>query len=212
MNELSTEDRIKQAAKALFQEKGYSGTRTRDIAERSGINLALLNYYFRSKQKLFELVMLETIQQFFGTLPQYLNNPETSLDEKIQLLSRRYIDFLKTEPDLPLFILSEIRHNASGLIEKMNLNEVVFKSVLAKQYAEAMGRTEVDTKEIYMLIINPLSLIIFPFVARPMVMALTGLDQNGFDQMMEQRKTLIPIWNRNMLNSDLNTTSSNTTI
>jgi AcrR family transcriptional regulator len=52
----STEEKIKQAARDLFQEKGFSATKTRDIAERSGINLALLNYYFRSKSKLFDFL------------------------------------------------------------------------------------------------------------------------------------------------------------
>lgn len=57
--DLSTEQKIIEAARKVFTRKGYSATRTRDIAEEAGLNLALLNYYFRSKQKLFELVMAE---------------------------------------------------------------------------------------------------------------------------------------------------------
>ena len=56
IKDLSTEQKIKNAARKVFTEKGYAATRTRDIAEAAGINLALLNYYFRSKQKLFEEV------------------------------------------------------------------------------------------------------------------------------------------------------------
>ena len=55
--EISTEEKILEAASKVFTEKGFAGTRTRDIAEHAGINLALLNYYFRSKEKLFEQVM-----------------------------------------------------------------------------------------------------------------------------------------------------------
>jgi AcrR family transcriptional regulator len=51
---VTTEERIKQAAVKVFQAKGYGAARTRDIAEEAGINLALLNYYFRSKERLFE--------------------------------------------------------------------------------------------------------------------------------------------------------------
>ena len=64
--DLSTEEKIKAAARKVFTQKGYSATRTRDIAEEAGLNLALLNYYFRSKEKLFELIMAEKMQQFFG--------------------------------------------------------------------------------------------------------------------------------------------------
>ena len=63
--DLSTEEKIKNAALKLFTRKGFAATRTRDISEEAGINLALLNYYYRSKEKLFELVMTEILQNFF---------------------------------------------------------------------------------------------------------------------------------------------------
>ncbi|MDN3670454.1 helix-turn-helix domain-containing protein [Echinicola jeungdonensis] len=58
-NDDSTEGKIKTAARKVFQQKGFAAARTRDIAEEPGINLALLNYYFRSKGKLFDLIMME---------------------------------------------------------------------------------------------------------------------------------------------------------
>ena len=58
----STEEKIKIAARSVFHKKGYAATRTRDIAEEAGINLALLNYYFRSKEKLIDIIMTETMQ------------------------------------------------------------------------------------------------------------------------------------------------------
>ena len=72
--DLSTEEKIKEAAKKVFLKKGYAATRTRDIAEEAGINLALLNYYFRSKEKLFDLIMLEKLEKFFGVIAPVLNN------------------------------------------------------------------------------------------------------------------------------------------
>ena len=60
----STEEKIKNAARIIFHQKGYAGTKTRDIAEEAGINLALLNYYFRSKEKLFGIIMVESLQSF----------------------------------------------------------------------------------------------------------------------------------------------------
>ena len=67
-NEVTTEDKILSAASKVFTEKGFAGTRTRDIAEEAGINLALLNYYFRSKEKLFQQVMKLKIVLLFGKI------------------------------------------------------------------------------------------------------------------------------------------------
>ena len=90
--DLSTEEKIKEAAKKVFLKKGYAATRTRDIAEEAGINLALLNYYFRSKEKLFDLIMLEKLEKFFGTIAPVLNNVNTTLEQKITLFSNNYTD------------------------------------------------------------------------------------------------------------------------
>src|ERR1700753_4502302 len=89
--ETTTEERIKEAARKLFTQKGFAGTRTRDIAEEAGINLALLNYYFRSKEKLFDLVMLENLGQFISGVRALFNDKATSLDQKIEALVNFYI-------------------------------------------------------------------------------------------------------------------------
>ena len=74
-NALTTEEKIRQAATKVFLEKGFDGTTTRDIAAEAGINLALLNYYFRSKQKLFDSVFEEMIQLFFEGVGTVLSQP-----------------------------------------------------------------------------------------------------------------------------------------
>ena len=102
----STEEKIKEAARTVFTKKGYAGTRTHDIAEEAGINLALLNYYFRSKEKLFKVVMIEKMQKLFGILSPTLNDATTSLDQKIVLIVNLYADMLLKNPDLPIFVLS----------------------------------------------------------------------------------------------------------
>src|ERR1044071_9731716 len=104
--EASTEEKIKAAARKVFMQKGYGASRTRDIAEAAGINLALLNYYFRSKEKLFHEIMLERVQKLFGTIAPILMDDSTSLEKKIQLMAPKYIDLLTENPDLPMFVLN----------------------------------------------------------------------------------------------------------
>src|SRR5690606_26669343 len=82
----STEEKIIKAASKVFTQKGYVATRTRDIAEEAGINLALLNYYFRSKEKLFQLIMAEKLQLLFSVILPIVNNDDLTLDEKIETL------------------------------------------------------------------------------------------------------------------------------
>jgi AcrR family transcriptional regulator len=123
----STEEKIKEAAAKVFTQKGFAATRTRDIAEEAGINLALLNYYFRSKEKLFDLVMMESLQKFLLGVREILNDVNSSLTEKISQLASHYIDLLKVNTDLPLFILSEIRANPARLEANMGAKEILLQ-------------------------------------------------------------------------------------
>src|SRR6202007_2839144 len=88
----STEEKIKDAARVIFHRKGYAATRTRDIAEEAGINLALLNYYFRSKEKLFDIIMLESLYEFRQFMQTAFNDEKTSLESKIETMVGKYID------------------------------------------------------------------------------------------------------------------------
>src|SRR3990170_6648264 len=131
----STEEKIKEAARVIFTQKGYAATRTRDIAEAAGINLALLNYYYRSKEKLFELIMFEKLGKFFGSIIPILNDVNASLEQKIVTFANSYIEFLAANPDLPLFILSEIRYNPEQFVNKLPVAKA-FESHFVKQLQE----------------------------------------------------------------------------
>src|SRR4051812_18451043 len=106
---VSTEVRIKEAAHTVFLKKGFSAATVRDVAKEARTNVALVNYYFRSKQNLFDVVMMEKVQLMFGTLAPILKEETTTLPEKIDGVVNCYISFLTKNPDLPSFILSEIR-------------------------------------------------------------------------------------------------------
>lgn len=186
----STEEKIKAAANAVFTKKGFSGTRTRDIAEEAGINLALLNYYFRSKEKLFDIVMMDNIQQFLTGIKGLLNNEALSLTEKVTLVAENYINLLRTQPDMPLFILSEIRSNPEKLANNMNVKEILLKSHFYRQLHEALNG-KVNPLH---FIMNIISLTVFPFVASPLLKVIGDLKQDDFDKMVEERKKMIPVW------------------
>ena len=197
--DISTEERIKAAARKVFHQKGFAGTRTRDIAEEAGINHAMLNYYFRSKEKLFEIVMMETMAQFFKGVNLMLNDESTSLDEKIDLIVSNYVDVLLKEPELPTFILNEVRPNPQAFVEQNPIKEALTHSVLTRQYAEAVARGEITEPNLMQAILNVIGLVIFPFIAKPILTSIVNIPEEQYKALMLQRKTLIPQWIKAML-------------
>ena len=197
--DISTEERIKAAARKVFHQKGFAGTRTRDIAEEAGINHAMLNYYFRSKEKLFGIVMMETMAQFFKGVNLMLNDESTSLDEKIDLIVSNYVDLLLKEPELPTFILNEVRPNPQAFVEQNPIKEALTHSVLTRQYAEAVARGEITEPNLMQAILNVIGLVIFPFIAKPILTSIINIPEEQYKALMLQRKTLIPQWIKAML-------------
>lgn len=195
----STEEKIKEAARKVFHEKGYAATRTRDIADAAGINLALLNYYFRSKEKLFDIIMLETVAGFIQAMATVLNNEQSILEEKVALIASGYIDFIVKEPNVPIFMLSEMRHNADELLKKVPIEKIVMNSTFFRQHREAVLKGKIGEPNPLQFLINLLSLIIFPFIAKPLLQRVGGVNDIQFDKMMQQRKKLIPVWIAKMM-------------
>jgi len=191
--DLSTEEKIKEAASIVFTKKGYGNARTRDIAEEAGINLALLNYYVRSKEKLFQIVMAERIEKLFGVLAPILNDAGTTLDEKLDKITENYISMLLKNPDLPIFVLSEIRNNPEQLSNRFQARKNLTESVFIRQLKER--RSDISP---FHFLMNLLGMTLFPFVAKPVLQPIAG-NEEVYNAMMEQRKKLIPGWIKMML-------------
>jgi len=198
VQDLSTEEKIKEAARKIFTKKGYAATRTRDIAEESGINLALLNYYFRSKEKLFELVMLENFGVFINSVKEIINNTETTLDQKIENIVEFYINQLLSNPDLPLFIMNEIRSNSKMLKTKIN-KDIFLKSYFIQQLsAQLKKQGKGDINPVHYLM-NVLGMTIMPFIMGPLLIEIGMLKPQEFEKAMMERKKLIPTWIKTLL-------------
>ena len=193
-DKLSTEEKFKEAARIVFMKKGYSATKTRDIAEQAGLNLALLNYYFRSKEKLFEIIMIEKIQQLFAFIAPVFNNPNTSLTEKIDAIATNYIDLLLQNPNLPLFVLSEIRNNPERFGKNIQLETFIMKSNFVKQLTEK--KPDINPVQLF---ITFLGMMVFPFIAKPVLQAAGTVNDKIFEQLMQERKALISKWMKMIL-------------
>ena len=197
--EPNAEAKIKAAARIVFHKKGFAATRTRDIAKEAKMNLALLNYYFKSKEKLFELVMLETLGSFFQAMGMVFNDETTSLEKKVQLVAEKYIDVITAEPEIPLFMMSEVRGHGAAILEKLPVVSVILQSCFIKQYRDAFQQGKITEPNPLHFLMNMLGLVVFPFIASPMIKKIGRLSDRQFDKLMQERKKLIPVWIKAML-------------
>src|SRR4030095_9462910 len=114
----TSEEKILAAARKVFLEKGMAGARMQDIADEAGINKALLHYYFRSKDKLFETIFAETFSKFLPRVNQILDS-ELPLFEKISTFCETYISQMQQNPYIVLFIMNEVNKHPESFLQRM---------------------------------------------------------------------------------------------
>ena len=102
----NTEQIILEAAEKLFLDKGYAATKTTEIAQEAGINHAMLHYYFRTKENLFNKIFENKVQYFLSSFTSAFNQDLPFL-EKIKLSVENHFDFIGTNPKIPMFIMRE---------------------------------------------------------------------------------------------------------
>jgi len=163
----STEDKILEAAKNIFIAKGMEGARMQEIADEAGINKALLHYYFRSKERLFEAIFSEIFKFAFPKLSKIILS-DAGIVTKIELFVDAYIDILIKHPFIPGFVMKEMNRDPSGLfklVAKYGLDpQPVFSYI-----QQAMDQGEIIKMKPQHLVVNVVSMCIFPFAARPVI-------------------------------------------
>lgn len=159
-----------------------------EIADAVGINKAMLHYYFDSKERLFSAVFDEAAGMLLAAISRVLE-AEMPLGDKLRAFTCEYMDLLMQHPHIPAFVLAEVHHDperAKRLAEALALDHFA-----AQVHAEARaGR--IRPTEPSRLLVDLLSLCVFPFAARPMLQGALGLDDRAFEEMIARRKTEIP--------------------
>lgn len=182
-----SESKILKAAKNVFLRKGMDGARMQEIADEADINKAMLHYYFRTKEKLFFAIFAEAFQSFFPKIHEtlLLDIPFT---EKIEIFIDKYIDLLIENPYLPGFILSEINRNPQTIISVF-LDNRFSPAQLISQIQKEMDDSQIKSMDPRHLLINIVSMCIFPFIGRPFITAmLFDNDVDRFTNFIQERK------------------------
>jgi len=191
----TTEEKIKQAARKVFTQKGYAGTRTRDIAEESGFNLALINYYFRSKEKLFDIIMTEEISGFAKKVLEIVNTATTSFYEKVEQISESYIGFLIDHPGVPLFIINTMNDDPKKFFSKIGFGAKTQPPIMLIQLLEILIKEKRNVHPMNIMM-NVIGMIVFPFLATPIAQRVGNMSKNEFMLILEHRKKMIPVWTK----------------
>lgn len=189
--DLTTEEKILAAARQVFLARGMDGARMQDIADEAGINKALLHYYFRSKDQLFERIFLEVAGSFLPRVFAILSSDAT-LFEKIEMFCKEYISQVMTTPYVPIFILNEINRQPQEFLKKVFKGERPPVEKLITQINKEAKAGNIKPIEPLQLLMNTLSLCLFPFLVSPMIQLVTGMNTKQFNAIMEIRKKEVP--------------------
>jgi TetR/AcrR family transcriptional regulator len=183
----NTEKRILEAARKLFHIKGFTGARMQEIADEAKINKAMLNYYYRSKDRLFEAVFKEAAQDFFPKVFQMVN-ADLPLFEKIESFVDGYLTFLQNNICIPGFIINELAQNPRRLKDFFLENHIKPPEKFLNDIRDAVDTKQIIPIDPRTLVLNILSLCIFPIVAKPIIETVFNMDDAMYSQMIEDRK------------------------
>lgn len=194
----NTEERILNAAKQVFLKKGMAGARMQEIANEAGINKSLLHYYYRSKDKLFLAVFRLAIQDFIPEIKSIIFS-DALVTEKIERFVEEYMNVLLNNPFVPLFILQEIQRDPDRLLN-IFLEEGIQPQQVLEQFEKAVQNEEIRSIDPKHLLINILSLCIFPFAARPMMQRMFyENDREAYDEFLKERKKVVSEFVKNAI-------------
>ena len=187
-NDKLTEERIFEAATEVFIHKGMDGARMQDIAGHAGINKALLHYYFRTKDQLFnavfEMIAKKILKKFAPVFDENL-----SLDEKIRFFFKEHITFLQENPGLPGFILNEVNRNPARI--KKLLSNIDFELLwqnLYEQHKDELEKYNITKAAMPQLMISIAAMSVFPFAARGIIEGILEKAGIDFNKYIEERK------------------------
>jgi AcrR family transcriptional regulator len=188
--DLSTEEKIKAAAKKVFMTKGFDGCSVRDIAKEVGSNVALLNYYFRSKEKLFELIFEGAMSDFLQSMIEVFSSNLT-LQEKLEQLIEKEFEFFMEHPELPMFILQSLHQNKTDAPMPSHFLEPIANTGIFEQFEMAKAKGEIRDISIRNMTMLLMSNVHYPFMSKKLTEQFHGIDAEVFEADLIKHKAIV---------------------
>jgi AcrR family transcriptional regulator len=184
--DLNTEEKILNAAKEIFMHYGLYGARMQDIADKAGINKALLHYYFRNKEKLFDAVFDGALEKYFEQMTVF-SKVELPLEERLYTYVDNMFAFLDEYPQMSMFIIKEISTNPEMFKQKVEGLKALQGSMLIPTLKEAFEKGELAYFDPLIFMMNLHSLVAYPFLATPIFRAISERSGETYDTDVKNR-------------------------
>ena len=190
----STEERILEAAHTVFVREGTRSASLKDIAQEADVNQALLHYYFSDKKTLADTVFEQVASDFIPQI-QEVFVAQQPVEEKVEKIVQKYMHLLNNNPYLPLYVVGELNQNPDEMKERirtMGLAPFDDLDLLDEQLRRRAEDGELRPISAEQFVVNLLSLCIFPFIARPLIETMFGMEEDAFERFIEKRAQQIP--------------------
>lgn len=156
---------IMEAAERLFADKGFDGSSVRDIAEAAGVNLAMISYYFGSKEKLMEAMFRRRSEHFKLQLETMIQDKNRSPIQKMESLIDQYIEKLASQQCFHRIMVREQMVNNNGFIaqqihELKKKNQGLIKGLIQEGQESGHFKKNVDVPLLMMTMIGTVSQLV----------------------------------------------------
>ena len=182
---MTTEEKIILAAEEIFIENGFDGARMQAIADKAEINKAMLHYYFRSKEMLFEKIFEEKVKVLFPQIGEQMKDKVSFIDKVCFFIEQYYI-ILNRYPFLPLFVISTMNKKGNQKFVKSLpfhfLKEFFFESFMSEFQAG-----KIRPINPFQFAVSIMGMSVFPFLAKPAISELLKIQDGEFQELMTQR-------------------------
>lgn len=183
----STPDRILDAAHRVFLRRGTAGARTQEIAAEAGVNKALVHYYFGTKEALADAVFQRVASTFLPSLFGVLSAPELTLEERVRRVAERQVAFHRSHPYMAIYLLGEIHTAPERLDSLVGRHGRPSLAPLQTQLDAAAAEGTIRPITVSEFMVNLMSMLVFPVVARPMIRHIVGIGEAEYDRFLDQR-------------------------
>lgn len=182
-----TEQLIKDTAKRVFFGEGRFNATTQEIADAAGVNRTLINYYFRSRNNLFDIVF-EDAQKKEYERTQMIANSEEPLKEKLTAYLDLFFEQSKEYPYLEIYIVTQMNQGSCYKDPEM-INQLLGR--FYEDIREEMEKGNIQKMQPQQFVINFISLATFPVSMRPLMEQSMGFSKEEYDKLLEDRKEII---------------------
>lgn len=184
-----TEILIKDTAKKVFFAKGLINASTKEIAAEAGVNRALIHYYFRSRDFLFNMVLEEAMRALTGKMSLILGS-ELDFRAKIKAFLDAFIEEKVEYPYLETFIVTELARNPEKIRELHPKNEAL-RALMAAQIKVEIESGRLQPIEPEHFVVNLMSMCNYPLIAKPILQSVFGYDEQQYRTFLLDRKRVV---------------------